>query len=261
MRQPRGLPVDLDLARVVGPQHGRVAQQRAAGEDHHGGHQARQVLAQQQHLPPDGRQEPEVQRLVQHVPSEQVHENAQAAEENGQPQVEILEQAGKHLPVFLKIEERADALAAQHAVFEPEIGPALAVEVPEPATLLTLLFPNSGLRAFSRAFAEQAPPVVPFLVGHRRAQAAAHRLGGLALLDAVEQRRRREALGRPALAVNLGLDAVPDEDHGRKQSQQINPERALGEKGAPQLDPGDGAGLPGAEADGRGHRPPPIRYS
>src|SRR3970040_2054782 len=85
---------------ILKPKHDSKTKSSAQGEDEHGRNQAGQVLAGQQHLAAGGGEKPKVQRLIQHLAPEQVHEDPQAAEENRQAQIEVLENSRKHLPVL-----------------------------------------------------------------------------------------------------------------------------------------------------------------
>ena len=87
--------ISADRPAVELPQHRRKLQRRADRENHRRGEQAGKVLPGHQHLAPDGREQVEMEALVQHLTAEQVHENADASEEDRQSQVIKLKDRGK----------------------------------------------------------------------------------------------------------------------------------------------------------------------
>jgi hypothetical protein len=54
------------------------------------GHQAGRVLPREDDLTPRRREEAVMQRAIAHLAAEEVHEHAEATEEERQPQVEVL---------------------------------------------------------------------------------------------------------------------------------------------------------------------------
>src|ERR1700676_2140495 len=70
-------------------------QERAGAEDRNGSDQASQVFADCQDLAANGREQVEMQALIQHLAAKQVGEHAHTAEEDRQAQVEKLEDAGE----------------------------------------------------------------------------------------------------------------------------------------------------------------------
>src|SRR5580704_16039167 len=70
-------------------------QERAGAEDRDCCNQTGQVFADRQDLAANGREQVEVQALIQHLAAEQVGEHAHTGKENRQPQVEKLEDAGE----------------------------------------------------------------------------------------------------------------------------------------------------------------------
>jgi hypothetical protein len=123
----------------VRPEHGREGEQGAAAEDRGGRDQPGRVLAREQHLAPRRREEPVVQRPVAHLPAEEIHEHAEAAEEDRQPQVEVLEDPREDHPVLFEVEQAADVPGLQRAVDEQEPGLPPPVEVDDLAILGPLL--------------------------------------------------------------------------------------------------------------------------
>ena len=75
----------------------------AGGENQAGGDDSGQEFSGQQHFAANGRQEIIVQAAVQYLAAKQVHENAQASEEDGQPQVEELKDGGENIGILAEI--------------------------------------------------------------------------------------------------------------------------------------------------------------
>ena len=113
-----GIPVGLDFDRIVRPDHGRKREQGTAAEDRGRRDQPGGILAREQHLAPRRREKPEVQRPVAHLPAEEIHEDAQTAEEDREPQVEVLEDPREDRPVLFEVEQTVDVPALQLAVYE-----------------------------------------------------------------------------------------------------------------------------------------------
>ncbi len=134
-----GVPVGLDFDRIVRPDQGRQHEQRAAAEDHSRRNQPGSILAREQHLAPRRREKPEVQRPVAHLPAEEIHEDAQATEEDREPQVEVLKDPREDHPVFFEVEQAADVPALQLAVDEQEPCGPPPVEVRNIAILGPLI--------------------------------------------------------------------------------------------------------------------------
>jgi hypothetical protein len=80
-----------------------------------------------------------VQRPVAHLAAEEVHEDPQAAEEDREPNVEVLEDGRKDGAVLFEVEQAANVPALQLAVREGESGGAPPVEVDDFAMLGPLL--------------------------------------------------------------------------------------------------------------------------
>ena len=74
----------LDFDGIVRPHHGRDREQRTAAEDHRRRNQAGGVFAHEQHVAPRRCEKPEVQGPVAHLAAEEIHEDAQTAEEDRQ---------------------------------------------------------------------------------------------------------------------------------------------------------------------------------
>ena len=74
---------------------------RQIGADGHA--EAREKLAGYEDFAADRREEVVVQALVEDLAAEQVHEDSQAAEEDGQPQIEHLEHGGEDVGVQAEI--------------------------------------------------------------------------------------------------------------------------------------------------------------
>ncbi len=134
VRHPVALPVGLNLHGIVRPEQHQETQQRAAGKNHGRRDQPGAVFPGQEHLAPRGREEPEMQCLIQHLAPEEIHENAEAAEEYRQPQVEKLKHSGKYLAVFFEIQQRSHLPGRELAVRELQPGFALPVEIRDRAT-------------------------------------------------------------------------------------------------------------------------------
>src|SRR5947207_8799915 len=91
----------------------KESDRRARDPESDRSHQASQVFAGDQQFPAQRRQVVIVERLFQHLTAEKVGEDSYAAEEDAEPQVVEMEQAGKDQTVF------ADAVAsAAPAQFE-----------------------------------------------------------------------------------------------------------------------------------------------
>ena len=120
-------------------------------EDHDGRNQPGRKLAREQHVAPRRREKPEVQRPVGHLPAEQIHEDAQTAEEDGEPQVEVLEDPREDRSVLFEIEQAVEAPALQLAVAEMEPGLPPPVEVHHLAILGPLLDEPGARRRGNRA--------------------------------------------------------------------------------------------------------------
>src|SRR4030095_9721542 len=101
--------------------------------------QPRRILAREQHLTPRRREKPEVERPVAHLAAEEIHEDAQTAEEDREPQVEVLKDAREDRSVFFEVEHTVDVPALQLAVDEQEPGLPPPVEVDDVAILGPLL--------------------------------------------------------------------------------------------------------------------------
>jgi hypothetical protein len=86
-----------------------------------------------------------VQRPVGHLPAEEIHEDAQTAEEDGEPQVEVLEDPREDHSVLFEIEQAVDVPALQLAVGEIEPRVAPAIEIGE-LSILGPLVDESGAR-------------------------------------------------------------------------------------------------------------------
>ena len=97
---------------VLRPQHDQKARRGTHDENGYGGYQAGDVLAEQQHPARRRYEKPKVQGLVEHLAAKQVDEDTEAAEENRQPQVEVLEDARVDHAVFGKIDDRSTPLCA-----------------------------------------------------------------------------------------------------------------------------------------------------
>ena len=99
----------------------RKREQRPAAEDHGRGDQSGRILSREQHLARRRREEPVVQRAVAHLAAEEIHEHAEATEEDRQPQVEELEDAGEDRPVLFEVQHGDRVLSRlQLAVDERE---------------------------------------------------------------------------------------------------------------------------------------------
>ena len=70
-------------------------------------------------------------------------------------------------------------------------------------------------------------------------------LGRFSLPDAVHQGRADHAAPGQPLAPELRVETVPEEDHRGQERQRVDPERAPGEEGTPELDLRDRPRLPG----------------
>ena len=113
-------------------------QRRAGGKNDHRGQQTGQKLPGHENLPPHRRQQIEVQALIQHLPPEQVHEDAHAPEKDGQPQVKELEYRGENHGIFLEIAAILFIDALQNTVHEGKRKIVLAIRVPINFELRTL---------------------------------------------------------------------------------------------------------------------------
>ena len=74
-----------------------------------------------------------MQRAIAHLAAEEIHEHAEAAEEDRQPQVEVLEDPGEDHPILFEVQQGRDVPRLQPAIHELEAGHAPSVEVPEAA--------------------------------------------------------------------------------------------------------------------------------
>ena len=242
MRHPRSSPIRLHLGSVLIPHHAVKADHRADAENDDRRRGPGQIFAEEQRLPPRGRQQPVVQRLVQHFAAEQIHEDAQTTEEDRQRQVEVLEDCGKDGTVFFKIHERLAANVNKQAVGEVKIHPPPAVIVREPVVFAVFF------------------PVFPIALADRLAEPLAHLVQSLPFRHGVQLLPGGDPLG-PALALPRRVQPVAYEDHQRKQGEGVDPEGALGEKRPAQLKARDQQRLAQPERE-RHERPPcPIRYS
>src|SRR5262245_27034624 len=84
-----------------------------------------------------------MQRPVAHLPAEEIHEDAETAEKDREPQIEVLEDRREDRPVSLEVEHTPDVFVFQLAVDEDEPGFPPPVEVDERA-ILGPLFDESG---------------------------------------------------------------------------------------------------------------------
>ena len=90
-----GLEVGVYGGVVELPHHGPKLQGGAGGEDDDGGDEAGEVFSQDQDFAAHGSEEVVVQAFVEHLAAEEVHEDADAAEEDRQAQIEVLEDGGE----------------------------------------------------------------------------------------------------------------------------------------------------------------------
>ena len=118
------------------------------------------------------------------------------------------------------------------------------------------------------------PDSRPSVFVGRRSEPRLHVRDGVALLDAVHQRRIGQAAPRQPLDPPLRVQAVTEKDERGEEGQRVDPEAALGEEAAPELGSGDRPRLPsprGKRACAAGPAlscrtaatsySPPIRYS
>ena len=117
----------------------RAQKRVVAAEDHAGRNQSGRILAREQYLAPRRREKPEVQRPVAHLAAEEIHEDAQTAEEDREPQVEVLEDPREHRAVLFEVEQTANVSALHFAVDEQEPGGPPPIEVDDVAILGALL--------------------------------------------------------------------------------------------------------------------------
>src|SRR5687768_8471533 len=74
-----------------------------------------------------------MQRPVAHLAAEQIHEDAEAPEEDRESQVKVLKYAREDRAVFFEVEHTIDVLVLELAVNEDEPGVATPVEVGQDA--------------------------------------------------------------------------------------------------------------------------------
>src|SRR5262249_29734694 len=161
-----------------------------------------------------------------HLAAEKIDEDSQAAKKDRQPQVKVLEDARKHLPVVFKVDDGAAVFALQDAGFELQIPSAAAVEVHHVAAdrLVVKVFAEHGSPAPLRS---RGSMTIRAEVLDRLPGALQNVFLGVTLADRLEHSRRGDIRGPPASA-DLHFETMAKEDHGREQRQQINPEAALG---------------------------------
>ena len=98
--------------------------------------------------------------------------------------------------------------------------------------------------AFAARCRTRRTPVARAFLG-RLSQPLLHVLGRLSLADAVHQGRTNHAAPGQPVDPELRVETVPEEDHRGQERQRVDPERALGEEGTPELDLCDRPRLPG----------------
>ena len=101
-----------------------------------------------------------------------------------------------------------------------------------------------GRPRISGALPDAPAPRRPAFLG-RLSQPLLHVVGRFSVADAVHQGRGNHAAPGKPLAPELRLETVPEEDHRGQERQPVDPERAPGEEGTPELDLCDRPRLPG----------------
>src|SRR5713226_7674944 len=90
---------DHDLEQLAGDKNDACCQQSGEEFSHH------------QHFAADGRQKVKVETLVENLAAEQIHEDSQAAEKDGEAQIEKLEYSGEHDRILGQVESLVDVNA------------------------------------------------------------------------------------------------------------------------------------------------------
>ena len=87
----------------MGQVQARDLEHGTGGKNQAGGDDTGQEFSSQQNLAANGREKIIVQAAIQDFATKQVHEDAEAPEENGQPQIEKLEDSGEDVGVLAEI--------------------------------------------------------------------------------------------------------------------------------------------------------------
>ena len=200
-----------------------------------------------------------MQSLVEQLAADEVHEDAQAAEEDRQAKHEELIDGGEDVHQLAEAGSGAVADGVHLAVEQGDlvVGFGHGVVEVQPVDADAAALGGAGGEAEGIEVGGGAEALADFGLGHAGQQGG--EVGGGERLTLAGGGLRGDPGGAFGGAV-AGKDAGHDEEHHRQGGQQIDPQAAAAEEGFADLQAEDGGGLVEARAEDGAHRAPSTRY-